>query len=104
MCGSADGQTFSSTPTVNLCSVGTTGSVTDTNSGFSWTCFGQYGGNDDPCFAYLQSNITVSDASVSEGNNASVSISLTSVATGNISVDYDLIPGTALSDVDYVDT
>jgi len=66
VCGSSDGQTFTSTPTSSLCSAGTTGSVTNTSSGFSWTCFGQYGGNDDFCFAYLQGNLSVGDASVSE--------------------------------------
>lgn len=49
-CGSADGGTFYSKPSSNLCSVGTAGSVNGTGP-WTWTCNGVHGGNDDSCSA-----------------------------------------------------
>ena len=44
-CGSAAGQSFTLTPTSNLCSTGTAGSVTSSAGLYSWTCQGTDGGN-----------------------------------------------------------
>jgi hypothetical protein len=47
-CGSANGQTFSSAPMDNLCSLGTTSAVTG-NGPWIWTCVGQNGGTNASC-------------------------------------------------------
>ncbi|MFA6252597.1 MAG: hypothetical protein WCX74_04325 [Candidatus Paceibacterota bacterium] len=49
-CGSADGGTVSTTPTTNLCSVGTATAVTGTGP-WAWTCVGSGGGTTDSCNA-----------------------------------------------------
>jgi hypothetical protein len=49
-CGTANGQTFSSAPTANLCSVGAASAITNTGS-WSWSCNGQYGGTNASCSA-----------------------------------------------------
>lgn len=50
VCGSANGQTFSSPPTSNLCSSGNASSVTGDGPWY-WTCFGINGGSNDSCSA-----------------------------------------------------
>jgi hypothetical protein len=52
VCGSANGGTFSSPPTTNLCSAGTASAITNPGS-WTWTCSGQYGGNSASCSASL---------------------------------------------------
>lgn len=47
-CGSANGGTFSSAPTSNLCSAGTASTVTGT---YSWSCAGTNGGTTASCSA-----------------------------------------------------
>jgi len=49
-CGSANGLSFSSLPTANLCSAGTASAVTNPGS-WTWTCNGQYGGTNASCSA-----------------------------------------------------
>lgn len=41
-CGTADGQTFSETPTTNLCNTGTASTVTLSENKYSWTCTGYF--------------------------------------------------------------
>ncbi len=50
VCGSANGQTFASPPTSNLCSAGNASSVTG-NGPWYWTCYGINGGSNDSCSA-----------------------------------------------------
>lgn len=49
-CGSADGQTFVSAPTANLCLVGTPSAVAGTGP-WTWTCDGSGGGTNASCSA-----------------------------------------------------
>lgn len=53
-CGSADGGTFSSIPTSNLCSTGTATTVTMVSTTYSWDCEGTGTGTDDSCTATYQ--------------------------------------------------
>lgn len=58
-CGSADGGTYSSPPSSNLCSAGSASSVNDsggfTEPQYTWTCSGSGGGSDDSCSANYSS-------------------------------------------------
>lgn len=56
VCGSSDGGTFSETPSSNLCSAGTAGTVTLDGSTYSWTCSGSGSGTDDSCTATYQAS------------------------------------------------
>ena len=49
-CGSANGGTFASAPTTNLCSAGTAGAVTGSGP-WIWTCAGLNGGTNASCQA-----------------------------------------------------
>jgi len=49
-CGSANGLSFSSVPTANLCSAGTASAVTNPGS-WNWSCNGQYTGTNASCSA-----------------------------------------------------
>jgi hypothetical protein len=53
VCGTANGQTFSASPTANLCSTGTASALNNVGgaSGFTWSCGGQYGGTAASCSA-----------------------------------------------------
>jgi hypothetical protein len=52
-CGSANGQSYYTQPTTNLCSVGSNGAVIYSGSNsWLWVCYGQNGGSDAGCFAY----------------------------------------------------
>jgi|GEM_PF-1580057 len=51
-CGPANGQAFSASPTVNLCSAGSPSSVTGSGP-WSWTCSGANGGSTTSCSAVL---------------------------------------------------
>ena len=52
LCGSANGATFSSMPTTNLCTTGTASAVTaDGTSSWIWTCTASTGGTVAGCFA-----------------------------------------------------
>jgi hypothetical protein len=50
VCGSSNGQSFSTKPTTNLCSTGTASSVTGTGP-WNWTCNGSNGGTNASCSA-----------------------------------------------------
>jgi len=50
ICGTANGQSFSAMPTANLCSAGTATAVTNSGS-WTWTCNGEYGGDNASCSA-----------------------------------------------------
>jgi hypothetical protein len=52
VCGSANGGTFSSPPTTNLCSTGTVSGLTN-NGTLSWSCNGQYSGTNASCSATI---------------------------------------------------
>ncbi len=49
-CGTANGSSFSTPPTTNLCSAGTAGPVTNPNT-YNWTCIGTNGGTTSNCSA-----------------------------------------------------
>ncbi len=49
-CGTANGLSFSSVPTANLCSAGTASAVTNPGS-WNWSCNGTYGGTNASCSA-----------------------------------------------------
>jgi hypothetical protein len=49
-CGSANGGSFSSAPTANLCSAGTASALTNPGS-WTWSCNGEYGGTNASCSA-----------------------------------------------------
>ena len=49
-CGTANGASFSTAPSANLCSAGTASAVTNPGS-WSWTCNGQYTGTNASCSA-----------------------------------------------------
>ena len=53
VCGSANGQTFVSAPTSNLCSSGEATAVIGTGP-WTWSCLGLDGGTTADCLAYLQ--------------------------------------------------
>ena len=55
-CGPADGGTFPSAPTTNLCSAGTPSAVTGSGP-WTWTCEGLNGGSDASCSANLAGTI-----------------------------------------------
>jgi len=57
VCGSANGQTFSSTPTTNLVSAGTASDVTLSGSTYSWSAIGSGGGSTASCSATYQAVI-----------------------------------------------
>ncbi|MGB6744794.1 MAG: Ig-like domain-containing protein [Terracidiphilus sp.] len=52
VCGSANGGTFASPPTTNLCSTGTVSGLTN-NGTLSWSCTGQYSGTNASCSATI---------------------------------------------------
>lgn len=52
-CGSANGKTFGTAPTTNLCSTGTVSAFSvNWPTGWSWSCAGTDGGSNANCFAY----------------------------------------------------
>ncbi|MAQ77035.1 hypothetical protein CL684_00685 [Candidatus Campbellbacteria bacterium] len=61
-CGSADGGTYASAPTSNLCDEGTASSVSygsgarGGSGGWTWTCYGTSGGSNDNCSASVPPN------------------------------------------------
>jgi YD repeat-containing protein len=54
VCGSANGQTFSTAPTTGLCSAGTATEVTYSVTMWSWSCVGTDGGSTIACMANAQ--------------------------------------------------
>ncbi|BFT95108.1 hypothetical protein MNSC_11160 [Minisyncoccus archaeophilus] len=52
VCGSSFGMSFSNIPTSNLCSVGSASKVSGSSDYWTWTCYGQNGGNSVSCSAY----------------------------------------------------
>jgi hypothetical protein len=50
-CGTANGGTFSTPPTANLCSTGTATGQSNAGGVFNWSCSGQYGGTATSCSA-----------------------------------------------------
>jgi hypothetical protein len=54
-CGTANGQSFSSPPTANLCTAtgGIASAITNVAGAWSWTCNGEYGGTNAPCSATI---------------------------------------------------
>lgn len=59
-CGSANGQTFQTAPTTNLCNSGTASSVSSGAASFTWTCSGQGGGSNASCSALKKNFETAS--------------------------------------------
>ncbi len=54
LCGSANGQTYTTAPTADLCSAGTASAMTGTGPWY-WTCVGQSGGSTANCGAMIAS-------------------------------------------------
>ncbi len=79
-CGSSNGQTFTTAPTSNLCSAGTTSTVNGSGP-WSWTCNGQNGGTDASCSA----NITTYLLTVNTSGDGWAAITST---TGVIDYNY----------------
>lgn len=77
-CGSANGQTFSSIPTANLCSVGTASAVTLVTNQYKWSCSGISGGLTAYCLANYQAPDTIAPSAPS---NLQASVSL--IKSGN---------------------
>ena len=61
VCGTANGQSFSSAPTANLCSAGSPSAITNPGS-WTWSCNGQYGGATASCSA----GVTLLDTPVAQ--------------------------------------
>src|ERR1700730_17338101 len=76
-CGPANGVAVTSAPTTNLCSAGTTSSVTGSGP-WAWSCLGSNGGTNASCSAPLK--LTVVNGQCGSSNGAS----LTSVPTTNL--------------------
>jgi hypothetical protein len=71
-CGTSNGQTLATEPTTNLCSTGTAGAVSATDTGWSWSCTGENGGTtDDSCSANIKSYTITATASPVEGGSVS---------------------------------
>ncbi|MFA6446413.1 MAG: tetratricopeptide repeat protein, partial [Candidatus Paceibacterota bacterium] len=69
VCGSANGKTYSSQPTTNLCSVGTASTVAGSGP-WTWTCAGVSGGSSSPtCTAYILPTVTLANSSVNLSTN-----------------------------------
>jgi subtilisin family serine protease len=66
LCGSANGQTYNTAPTANLCSAGTTSTITGTGPWY-WTCNGQNGGSTANCGALIASYALVGTVTNSLG-------------------------------------
>jgi len=84
VCGSADGNIFTSIPTTNLCSAGNASSVSGTGP-WTWTCDGINGGTTDSCSADIlqidnwiyRKSITVNNSSGSTLTDYQVKIDVT---------------------------
>ncbi len=78
-CGSANGQSFSSTPSSNLCSAGTATGVTS-GTNWTWSCQGSNYGTNASCTAYKTTSAITS--SITDAGAVST-ISTKTVYTGN---------------------
>jgi hypothetical protein len=90
VCGSADGQTFTSAPTANLCSAGTASNVTGSGP-WNWTCIGLNGGGAASCSASITS-FAIS-TSVTNGTGGTINSSTSMVPYGG-SVTFTITPDT----------
>jgi hypothetical protein len=72
-CGSANGGTFTSAPTTNLCSKGTATSVPSGSGPWSWTCAGLNGGSTSP---------TCTASASQTGHSVDLAITYISAPTG----------------------
>lgn len=61
-CGSANGQSFPTAPSGNLCSVGTNSPVTQSGSNWTWNCNGISGGSPASCSATVNTVTVVNGA------------------------------------------
>lgn len=71
-CGSAQGKTFSTFPTTNLCKLGEVTNQTEDDHHFMWNCTGVNDGNDARCAALIK---------VSETNNSTTEIDPSCIPT-----------------------
>ena len=108
-CGSANGQSFPSAPTTNLCASGTVSAIPTGPGPWSWVCNGSNGGTNSPaCTANVQTvvdgNLTVSgmlslDTDVREGKVAPDSVAYPVTGIGANSVTTESPPvGFAIGD------
>ena len=109
VCGSADGQTFESTPASNLCSAGSAGTVTLSDTTYSWDCNGLNGGTDDSCTATYSTPVTPtgvfslsSSAYSVSGSNSYAYITINrDDDDGTATVEWSTTGNTATHGVDY---
>lgn len=87
-CGSANGKTFSSTPTANLCSSGSASTVTLVSNQYKWSCAGLSGGLTAYCLANYQAPDTIAPSSPS---NLQASATLTTTGKGKKSTSVPTI-------------
>ena len=108
-CGSADGQTFESTPSSNLCSSGSAGTVTLSDTTYSWDCNGINGGTDDSCTATYSAPVTPTGVFSLSSSTYSVSGSSDyayitinrDAGDGTATVEWSTTGNTATHGVDY---
>ena len=84
-CGSADGGTFSSTPTTNLCTTGTTTEVTLESTTYSWDCEGSGGGTTDNCTATYEA----------PADTTAPAVTISTASGSTITSDNKTVAGTA---------
>ena len=75
VCGGTNGSIVTEAPSTGLCSTGAASAVTNSSTGYTWTCGGVYGGATSSCSANLKVDGKCGDA------NASVVTSAPSSAT-----------------------
>ncbi len=80
VCGSANGGTYSSAPTTNLCSAGSASAVTGSGP-WNWTCAGSGGGTTASCSAQAQSNSAVAPTITTQPQSQSVTAGATATFT-----------------------
>jgi chitodextrinase len=73
ICGTSNGRGFVSPPSSNLCIDGTVSSLTDTGTGWTWTCAGSNGGATDNCSA-TKTTAQVVDGTCGTANGGSFTI------------------------------
>jgi len=86
-CGTADGDTFNTQPTTNLCSIGTASAVSGTGP-WSWTCYGLNGGTNASCSA----DITTFIVSPSAGSHGSINPNTDQTIKDNATITFTITP------------
>ncbi len=80
LCGSANGTTLASAPLTNLCSTGTSSSVTGTGP-WTWTCAGSNGGSTANCSALLAGPVVINGVCGSANGTTALSTPSTNLCS-----------------------